>query len=161
LLSCTPPPPVRGPDGEAPPSPEGASLLALAGPLTSMIVLPYLGAGAAQKELHKPVPERQGPPHATSTDPLRDLDMRLTYRTVRVLMAVAEHPSSSNRQIGIASGMQDQGQISKLLSRLHRLGLIENTGIAPGKGAPNAWTLTKKGTQIEQAMGEQPAQHTS
>jgi chromosome segregation and condensation protein ScpB len=81
--------------------------------------------------------------------------MRLTYRTVRVLAAVAEHPGSSNRQVGVASGMQDQGQISKLLSRLHRLGLIQNAGIGPAKGAPNAWTLTPKGAEIEQATGQQ------
>jgi hypothetical protein len=84
--------------------------------------------------------------------------MRLTYRTVRVLTAIAElggrgvHPS--NREIGVASGMNDQGQISKLLSRLHRLGLIDNTVAGPGRGAPNAWALTPKGAEIEQAIGE-------
>ena len=79
--------------------------------------------------------------------------MRLTYRTVRVLMAVAEHPGASNRQVGVASGMNDQGQISKLLSRLHRLGLIANDGIGPAKGAPNAWTLTTKGHAIHATIG--------
>jgi AcrR family transcriptional regulator len=131
-----------------------ASLLELTGPLMSMIVLPYLGAAAARKELQRPAPERHAKPRGGSADPLRDLEMRLTYRTVRVLMAVAAHPGSSNRQVGVASGMQDQGQISKLLSRLHRLGLIQNTGVGPTKGAPNAWTLTAKGAEIEHAIGE-------
>jgi AcrR family transcriptional regulator len=134
-----------------------ASLLELARPLMSMIVLPYLGAAAARKELARPIPEHSIKPPAVSTDPLRDLEMRLTYRTVRVLMAVGENPGSSNRTVGVASGMQDQGQISKLLSRLRRLGLIQNTGVGPTKGAPNAWTLTPKGTQIEQALGRQHA----
>jgi AcrR family transcriptional regulator len=129
------------------------SLLALAGPLTGMIVLPYLGQAAAQKELQRPVPQVHAQPRANSTDPLRDVDMRLTYRTVRVLMAVAEHPGASNRQVGLASGMNDQGQISKLLSRLHRLGLIANNGIGPAKGAPNAWTLTPKGESIHATIG--------
>jgi AcrR family transcriptional regulator len=132
-----------------------ASLLELAGPLMSMIVLPYLGAAAARKELRQPVPERHAKPRGGSADPLRDLEMRLTYRTVRVLMAVAAHPGSSNREVGVASGMQDQGQISKLLSRLHRLGLIQNAGVGPAKGAPNAWTLTPKGAEIEHAIGQQ------
>jgi chromosome segregation and condensation protein ScpB len=50
--------------------------------------------------------------------------------------------------------MQDQGQISKLLSRLHRLELIENAGVAPSKGAPNAWALTAKGREIEAAIAQ-------
>jgi AcrR family transcriptional regulator len=135
---------------------EGDSLLGLAGPLMGMIVLPYLGAAASRRELARPVPERHVKSRVGSVDPLRDLDMRLTYRTVRVLMAVAElsgggsHPS--NREVGFAAGMTDQGQTSKLLSRLHRLGLIENTGNGPSKGAPNAWTLTPKGTEVEHAL---------
>ncbi len=128
-------------------------LLELAGPLTSMIVLPYLGQAAARQELQRPTPERHTPRRAASADPLRDVGMRLTYRTVRVLMAVAEHPGASNRQVGVASGMNDQGQISKLLSRLHRLGLIANDGVGPAKGAPNAWILTPKGERIEAAIG--------
>jgi hypothetical protein len=87
-----------------------------------------------------------------SGDPLRELDMRLTYRTVRVLMALAATPGSSNREIGVAAGIADQGQISKLLSRLERLGLVHNQGLAPGKGAPNAWALTAKGLDVERAM---------
>ncbi len=131
----------------------GLGLLELAGPLTSMIVLPYLGQAAARQELQRPIPQRHTPQRAPSADPLRDVDMRLTYRTVRVLMAVAEHPGASNRQVGVASGMNDQGQISKLLSRLHRLGLIANDTAGPAKGAPNAWTLTPKGERIEGAIG--------
>jgi hypothetical protein len=129
----------------------------------SMIVLPYLGPAAARRELKRPVPKRQAKQPTVSSDPLRDLNMRLTYRTVRVLMAVAELSGQgsypSNREVGIAAGMSDQGQISKLLSRLHRLELIENTGIGPSKGAPNAWTLTPKGTRVEQALGRQDNTH--
>ncbi len=133
--------------------PEHGSLLALSGPLTGMIVLPYLGQAAARNELERPVSRVRAQPRATSTDPLRDVGMRLTYRTVRVLMAVAEHPGASNREVGVASGMNDQGQISKLLSRLHRLGLIANDGVGPAKGAPNAWTLTPRGQGIHATIG--------
>jgi AcrR family transcriptional regulator len=134
-------------------------LFELLGPLMSMIVLPYLGTAAARRELQAPVPERQATPRAGSTDPLRELDMRLTYRTVRVLTAIAElsgHGSyPSNRQVGVAADMHDQGQVSKLLTRLHRLGLIQNSGLGPGKGAPNAWTLTPKGHDIQTIIGQQ------
>jgi hypothetical protein len=45
----------------------------------------------------------------------------------------------------IAAGIADQGQISKLLARLHSLGLLENTGGDHAKGEPNAWHLTARG----------------
>jgi DNA-binding MarR family transcriptional regulator len=79
---------------------------------------------------------------------LQDLPMRFTYRTMRVLMAVAERPGSSNRMVGQAAGIGDQGQASKLLARLHKLGLIENQGGDPARGEPNAWTLTPTGRQV-------------
>ncbi len=144
--------------GSPPPAPEGDSPLALAGPLMGMIVLPYLGPAAARRELARPAPAMSGRPTPIPADPLRDVQMRLTYRTVRVLMALAELSARgaypSNREIGLASGMQDQGQISKLLTRLSRLGLIENSPAGHARGAPNAWMLTDKGAEIEQAVGE-------
>jgi AcrR family transcriptional regulator len=134
------------------------SLLQLVAPFTSAIVLPYLGNRTAQQELKRPTPQHSKSKQSNTTDPLRDVHMRLTYRTVRVLTAIAElggrgsYPS--NREVGLAAGMQDQGQTSKLLSRLHKLGLIENTGAGLARGAPNAWTLTPKGTEIERAIGD-------
>ncbi len=133
--------------------PEVGSLLELTGPLMSMIVLPYLGAAAARGELARSVPVQVDRRERSPADPLRDVEMRLTYRTVRVLASIASQPGASNREIGWASGMQDQGQISKLLTRLSKLGLIENVGIARARGAPNAWTLTEKGAEIEAAIG--------
>ena len=78
--------------------------------------------------------------------------MRLTYRTVRVLMAVAEHPGASNRAIGMTAGIPDQGQASKLLARLRRLGLIQNKGGDPARGEPNAWTLTTTGHDVHNTI---------
>jgi AcrR family transcriptional regulator len=127
-------------------------MVELVSPLVSMIVLPYLGAAAARKELERVGPRPRARVECGREDPLRELGMRLTYRTVRVLMAVAAAPGSSNREIGLAAGVADQGQISKLLARLGRLGLVRNEGLAPGKGAPNAWALTGKGAQVERAM---------
>jgi hypothetical protein len=151
-------PPVSGTGGAGTRDAESGTLLALTGPLMSMIVLPYLGAAAARRELERPVPAPAHVRPSSPADPLRDVHMRLTYRTVRVLTAVAalggegSHPS--NREIGLAADIQDQGQISKLLTRLNKLGLIENTGAGLARGAPNAWTLTKKGQHIEQAIRE-------
>lgn len=127
----------------------------LLGSLMSMIVLPYLGARAAGRELARPpleVPrERRARASSRHKDPLDGLNMRLTYRTVRVLMVIAEHPGASNREIAEGSGIVDQGQISKLLNRLARLNLVENLGEGQEKGAANAWHLTARGAQVERA----------
>jgi AcrR family transcriptional regulator len=133
---------------------EHAQLLELVGPLTSMIVLPYLGPAVARRELRRVVPVRRSEAREGSIDPLCGINMRLTYRTVRVLMAIANDPGSSNRQIGRSSGIDDQGQMSKLLSRLERLGLIRNGDVAPGRGGPNVWALTPVGERLWNAIGQ-------
>jgi AcrR family transcriptional regulator len=132
------------------------SLSDLQGPLMSMIVLPFLGASAASREMSRPPMEiapQDGRPagFVGRRDPLDGLKMRLTYRTVRVLMVISAHPGASNREIAEDSGIVDQGQISKLLSRLAKLELIENAGDGHERGASNAWHLTARGEQVERA----------
>ncbi len=83
--------------------------------------------------------------------------MRITYRTVRVLIAIGSQPGASNREIATAAGIGDQGQVSKLLTRLHGIGLLRNEGFGHAKGAPNAWTLTHRGHEVEQAIRVQSA----
>jgi AcrR family transcriptional regulator/DNA-binding MarR family transcriptional regulator len=127
----------------------------LLAPLMSMIVLPYLGSRAASRELARPAPKPRKatrlPVRPRSRDPLEGLDMRLTYRTVRVLVGIGAHPGASNRKIAKDSGIADQGQISKLLTRLQRLDLVENRGDGQRKGASNAWHLTERGAEVERA----------
>jgi hypothetical protein len=128
----------------------------LAGPLMGMIVLPYLGPAAAERERRRPAP-RVAPPRwcqPPREDPLRDLDMRLTYRTVRVLSVIAQAPGASNRQIADAAGIVDQGQTSKLLRRLAHFGLAENASRdGAARGERNAWRLTARGEQLECTVG--------
>jgi DNA-binding MarR family transcriptional regulator len=115
----------------------------------SMIVLPYLGPAAAAGELARrpPRPRRA----VRAQDPLKGLDMRLTYRTMRVLTAVADRPGLNNRRVAYEAGISDQGQISKLLARLESLGLLFNTG-EQGPGEANAWRLTDRGRELEEAI---------
>jgi AcrR family transcriptional regulator len=129
-----------------------SALLELAGPLMGMIVLPYLGPVAARKEIERPIPTPIARGLVVRADPLQDLPMRFTYRTMRVLVSVAENPGSSNRTIGQSAGIADQGQASKLLARLHKLGLIENRGGDPARGEPNAWILTLTGQQVHDSI---------
>lgn len=126
----------------------------LLGQLMSIVVLPYLGGAAAARELSRPLPPRVQRPAGRreptpGRDPLDGIDMRLTYRTVRVLGAIAERPGASNREVARGAGISDQGQISKLLTRLERLELIENVGQGQPRGAPNRWRLTERGEQVE------------
>ncbi len=136
---------------------ERRPLTGLLGELMGMIVLPYLGPAAARREQTRPVPaplrvavsERARGAQGEG-DPLRDVPVRLTYRTARVLAGIAEHPGASNRMVGEYAGVADPGQISKLLARLERVGLLANAGLGHAKGEPNAWTLTPKGEQVAQ-----------
>jgi AcrR family transcriptional regulator len=132
---------------------EPEPLVTLVNPLMSMIVLPYLGPAAARRELARPAPASDPKAKRLRGDPLQGLDMRLTYRTVRVLMAVAQAPGASNRKLADAAGVADQGQISKLLTRLTTLGLIENGPRGAVRGEPNAWRLTPKGHEVQSALG--------
>ncbi len=129
----------------------GEPFLGLLNQLMGMIVMPYLGTAAARRELAREAPAARVVQRVTG-DPLRELDMRLTYRTIRVLVAIAAKPGASNRRIAETAGVTDQGQISKLLTRLEHLGLIQNTGEGPSKGEPNSWTLTATGVQVEHAI---------
>jgi AcrR family transcriptional regulator len=137
----------KGTGGEHAP---GGGLLGLVNPLMSTIVMPYLGPAAARRELDRAVsfPVVSQRESVSFADPFKEAGMRLTYRTVRVLLAVAEHGGGSNREIGDAAGVGDQGQISKLLGRLARAGLIENSDLHPGMGAPNAWALSAIGRRV-------------
>ncbi len=128
-----------------------APLVNLLGPLMSLIVLPYKGSRAAGEELSRPGPKGRRRKPQSRKDPLGGIDMRLTYRTMRVLSFVGEHPGASNREVADGAGIADQGQMSKLLARLERLELLGNTGAGQRHGACNEWHLTDRGRAVERA----------
>ncbi len=120
-----------------------------------MIVLPYQGPAAARREQARPTAAPRlgaagGPVRVAraAEDPLEGLQMRLTYRTARVLEGVAEYPGASNRMVADYAGVADPGQISKLLARLERLELLTNMGEGHARGEPNAWSLTALGRRV-------------
>lgn len=77
--------------------------------------------------------------------------MRITYRTLRALSVIGEHPGMSNRAVADRAGVADQGQMSKLLARLERLGLVRNAAEGYPTGVPNEWCLTSRGEEVERA----------
>lgn len=129
-------------------------MVCLLGKLMSIVVLPYLGPAAARRELARPSPTSTARrSRAQRRDPLSDVGLRLTYRTIRVLQAIALRPGSSNRQVAELADLSDQGQTSKLLSRLAGKGLIRN-GLKSGlAGEPNAWRLTPLGVEVVEEIG--------
>jgi AcrR family transcriptional regulator len=93
-------------------------------------------------------------------DPAGGLGGRVTYRTLRVLAAVAElgggrsHPS--NREVAEHAGIADQGQIARMLARLEGLGVVERDGGAgrtrPVRGEANARRQTDWGVEVRAAV---------
>jgi AcrR family transcriptional regulator/DNA-binding MarR family transcriptional regulator len=128
--------------------PQPTQLVELLGPLMSSIVLPYLGTHAARRELLRPLPHARAGSTSRVPGDVRGLDLRLTYRTVSVLAAIAAQPGLTNAQIASCPSVMHQGQISTLLARLARLKLIRRSEQARHKGARNAWRLTQRGEAV-------------
>lgn len=129
------------------------SFAELLGPCMYLIALPYLGVEPAMFELRAQSPVRKSRRKAPADtrrgrESLRDLNIRLTYRTIRTLDAICKQPGVSNRTVAEECGISDQGQVSKLLSRLERLALIENRGLGHNRGASNAWHVAPRGLEL-------------
>jgi hypothetical protein len=163
---------------------DGGKLVELAPSLMAFIVAPYLGQGAARLELEGRPSSRTesisreadsaratarssadsaletGRSRATTIACTAELPIRATHRTTLVLRAIAQTPYSNNREIAQAAGITDEGQASKLLGRLERRGVIENVGIGPARGEPNAWLLTPSGRRAVELIGERFASGT-
>ena len=146
-----------------------APLSDLLGELMGLIVLPYLGPQAAREERARPAPADPAPaplpvpaPGSKKGGKYLPLDpeqprassLRMTYRTALVLEAIAQAPGVSNLGVARHAQVNDQGQISKLLSRLERHGLVQNTGRGQTQGAPNEWRLTPTGQKVQQGIRE-------
>lgn len=137
-------------------------LISLLGPLMGLASAPYLGAGAVAEEIKRSealtqemlaaqvviqrhlVVDEPGLP-----DVLRD---PRAHRLRQCLLYLREYPGVSNRQVGHAIGVTSQTQISTLLARLDRLGLlIKQAGSA---GHPNAWSLSTAGQEATDKLQE-------
>jgi DNA-binding MarR family transcriptional regulator len=89
-------------------------------------------------------------------DALAGLNIRVTYRTQRVLAAIEGHPGASNGEVALSAGITDRAQISRLLARLQGLGLIENAHGAREGRSRNSWQLTEQGREFRRATEPEP-----
>lgn len=137
-----------------------SQLSELVGELMAIVVMPYLGVEAAAEEVDRSSTGTLGGTAIRRVDdPFKDLPIRFTYRTALVLESIAAHSGANNRQVAERSGIGDQGQVSRLLTRLHRAGLIANareraSSAAPTRGDPNAWSLTERGHAVHAVLND-------
>ena len=139
---------------------ERRPLTDLLGELMGMIVLPYLGPAAARREQHRSAPGSGSTTGRGSSvflparrDPLGEVRMRLTYRTAQVLECIAGEPGISNRVVADRAGITDQGQISKLLARLERLGLADEQRNGAREGRGERVDADSAGCEVAQRVG--------
>lgn len=122
-------------------------LVELLNPLMSMIVYSYLGSSAARKELNRSIPavvKGRERPQLAPESPFKDLPIRITFRTARVLGIVGAQPGASNRGRPKLRRHRPRPDV-QATTRLEGSGLIENRGQGQVKGEPNAWQLTERG----------------
>lgn len=148
----------------APSRSDDRGLRGLLGELAGMLVLPYEGPAAARRQIERDPPDiamlapKRAVVSTRGMNPLASLPMRLTYRTARVLQAVAKLAETgtgvSNRQIAEHAEIADVGQASRLLGRLAEHGLLENTAVGNReRGEANQWLLTQAGRRVVQSIG--------
>ena len=94
--------------------PDPGSLVDLAGPLMSFIVLPFLGPRAARRELSRPLDAAFVPVSPSAAlDLLQHPGGGGNHRTVAVLRVIAGEPGLNNREVALRAGVRGQAQISK------------------------------------------------
>jgi AcrR family transcriptional regulator len=140
---------ARLPEDPVPP------LSALTPSLMALLVLPFLGEAAARAELLRAAPP---PAKRSSRCAARDPEgqaavFRMTARTRTVLSVIAATPGISNRGVALAAGDLDEGQVSRLLKRLSKLGLIVNERTDGDKPATNAWRVRAAGRRLLASPG--------
>ncbi len=135
------------------------SFVELAPSLMAFIVGPYLGRTVADAELagRSDVVEQPRSRVAGSAAVPPPVPFRLHYRSALVLRVIACAPRSSNREIAEAAGLTDKGQMSHLLRRLARDGLIEKVPSRSGSRRENAWLLTPHGRRLIKLLGVEAA----
>ncbi|MGE5280718.1 MAG: TetR family transcriptional regulator [Chloroflexota bacterium] len=138
--------------GGAPP------FVALLGPLAEVIVGLYLGPSAAARaastgceRAQALLDERPAVPKRRQVDEVPKLLRRANASRMRMCVRyLAEHPGSSNTEVGVGVGISHPGQVSILLGRLLEAGLLEKE--EGGAGRPNAWDLSPFGTEVARAL---------
>jgi AcrR family transcriptional regulator len=149
-------------------------LLELLGPLMGIIVGPFVDQAGVAEEIERgnqlarellaerrprplPLSDARAPSAevADVTIPVaipRALASASAYRARQCLLHVQAHAGASNREVAQGIGVSHHGQVSALLARLERRGLLAKR--AGGPGRPNAWSVTAHGELVANALRE-------
>jgi DNA-binding MarR family transcriptional regulator len=101
---------------------------------------------AIRQETPAPVARR------IALDLIKNRGGRLNHRAVWALRVIGAEPGLTNDQVALRVGVKGRGDISTLLARLARQGLIESPR-TPGR--KNAWRLTATGRELDRAAGRE------
>jgi DNA-binding MarR family transcriptional regulator len=128
-------------------------LVELTAPLMSFTVLPFLGVSAARRELGSPSGRRaSGGEDGAVLDPLKAPGGRLNSRAVSALEVIGAEAGLTSKDVSSRTGVNDDAQMSRLLARLERLGLIENARKRHGRANRKDWQLTAAGQKMKDAL---------
>jgi AcrR family transcriptional regulator len=136
--------------GEAPP------FLDMLGSLAALVIEPYVDGRSMveqtsrAEQLAQISSEQHELRQRSSVSIPNALRVPGAYRARGCLVYVAEHPGASNRAIADGIGITHHGQMSTLLGRLERKGLLAKH--AAGAGRHNAWWPTSEGKLISDAL---------
>lgn len=136
--------------GDAPP------FVPMLGQLAAVVVAPYQGPRAAQLASERAEARARELLEARPEPALPDVDIPRMLRhggahRMRLCMRfLASHPGASNQGVADGIGVAHGGQVSALLARLHRAGLLAKE--CGGAGRPNSWRLTPHGIRVERAL---------
>jgi AcrR family transcriptional regulator len=138
-------------------------LISLLGPLIGIVMRPYLDPQTVAREIERgetlaeEIQAGRPWPLPTSADPRVEIPALLAHpgahRARQCLLYLARNPGVSNRHVATAIGVDHLGQVSTLLTRLAKLGLLNKRAGSPGR--PNAWRLTPMGARVAASL-EQP-----
>ena len=118
----------------------------------SFTVMPFLGARAARRELQGPSETVFPSAAGVSVDLVQGPGRRLSHhREIEVLGILADEPGLNNMQVGLRAGIEDRAD-PRLLARLARLGLIENTPALGLRAGVKAWRMTGSGEQLREEI---------
>jgi AcrR family transcriptional regulator len=146
--------------GKAPP------FIDLLAPLASVVLSPYLGTGRSLQEAHdkaerlaQSIAAVERPPRPPSTPARAHVEIPKkvrnpnAYRVRLSLLHLANHRGASNAEIARAIGVLYASQISALLTRLERDGLLAKR--SRGMGHSSEWWLTSYGESVAQALADE------
>jgi len=132
--------------------PRPGPLVELAAPLMSFTVLPFLGVRAARRELARPRDAAGEVEPSARLEVLKGPAGRLNPRASLVLDVIAGEPGLNSRELVARAGVKDEAHMARIVARLERLGLIENTRDSRKPYARKAWRLTASGESLREAI---------